>query len=160
MLLPCDQCAFCLQRASAADRTNLAGLLEGLIETARAHENGPEGFARTIAGQLLEEYLNVEEKFETDGRSTEQEVIDALRQVSSSVGAGPLSRPGRVVQAPALRVRLQGVSHLARELKRLDAQMGTPSSHITSDGLPRCTTRGIHLGLGWLVALFDLSAVN
>lgn len=47
----------------------------------RAHARGPAGFARSVAGRLLEEFLNVEEKFETGGRSTEQEVIDALRQV-------------------------------------------------------------------------------
>ena len=56
-------------------------LLEPLMEVARAHGEGKEGFARRVASGLLEGYLAVEERFETGGRATEQEVIDGLRQV-------------------------------------------------------------------------------
>ena len=48
-----------VQAAPPSERTNLSGVVEALLETARAHSAGPEGFARSVAGQLLEAYLNV-----------------------------------------------------------------------------------------------------
>ena len=48
---------------------------------ARAHEDGKEAYARGIAEELFEEYLQVEERFADKHEATEQEVIDSLRKV-------------------------------------------------------------------------------
>ncbi|KAL4426359.1 hypothetical protein ABPG77_004653 [Micractinium sp. CCAP 211/92] len=73
----------CLQECPASERSSLAGLLEPLQEVCRAHAGGKEGYARLLCTRLMESYLEVEEKFETGGKSTEQEVIDSLRQTHS-----------------------------------------------------------------------------
>lgn len=56
---------------------------------AQSHAGGPELYARRVATDLLESFLTVEEKFQSSCCATEQEVIDALRQVRArALGAG------------------------------------------------------------------------
>lgn len=69
-----------LAAAAPTERAALAALLEPLQDVARSHAKGKEEFARNVATKLLETYLEVEERFESDGKVTEQEVIDALRR--------------------------------------------------------------------------------
>jgi acetyl-CoA carboxylase/biotin carboxylase 1 len=69
---------------AGGERAALAALLEPLQEVARAHAGGKEEFARRVASALLESYLATEEQFESGGKATEQEVIDALRQKHAS----------------------------------------------------------------------------
>jgi acetyl-CoA carboxylase/biotin carboxylase 1 len=78
------------QAAPEDERAALAGLLEPLQEACRAHAGGKQGYARSLCTRLMEAFLAVEERFETGGRATEQEVIDSLRQVGGAAGpAGP-----------------------------------------------------------------------
>ena len=72
------------QSADPTDRGALAATLEPLQGVARAHRGGPEEYARRVALELLEAFLAVEEQFQTAGSATEQEVIDALRQVGAT----------------------------------------------------------------------------
>ncbi|PSC75189.1 acetyl-carboxylase 1-like [Micractinium conductrix] len=69
--------------APAGERAALSALLEALKEVASAHAGGKEGYATALCTRLIEGFLEVEERFETGGRSTEQEVIDSLRQTHS-----------------------------------------------------------------------------
>ena len=63
------------------ERASLAALLEPLQEVCGAHAGGKEEYARALCARLMEAFLAVEERFENGGKSTEQEVIDSLRQV-------------------------------------------------------------------------------
>lgn len=69
------------QESAAAERGGLAVLLEPLQDLCRAHAGGKGTYATALCARLIESFLEVEEKFETGGKSTEQEVIDSLRQV-------------------------------------------------------------------------------
>ena len=73
-----------LDESTSGERMALSALLEPLQEVARAHSGGKEAFARKVASQLLVSFLQVEEKFESGGKITEQEVIDGLRQAHAS----------------------------------------------------------------------------
>lgn len=73
-----------LNQASPEDRAGLEALLESLRQVARAHADGMESYARSVAVEILEAYLTVEEKFESGGMATEQEIIDDLRQAHPS----------------------------------------------------------------------------
>lgn len=74
---------FDTQASPVADSAALHATLEPLTKLVAAHAGGKEGYARGIALQLFEDFLAVEEQFQTGGAATEQEVIDTLRQVSS-----------------------------------------------------------------------------
>ena len=69
-----------IEGAEQCEKTALKSLLDPLLDIARKHSKGPEAYARSVAIELIEDFLKIEEKFETGGKSTEQEVIDALRQ--------------------------------------------------------------------------------
>ncbi|KAK2079983.1 hypothetical protein QBZ16_002378 [Prototheca wickerhamii] len=77
--------------ASEEARAALDPLLTPLLELTAAHAGGPEGHARRVARQLLERYLDVEERFESGGAKTDQEVIDGLRGTHSA-------DPGKVLE--------------------------------------------------------------
>ena len=62
------------------------GTLEPLQAVAQQHKGGQEEYARKVATGLLESFLLVEEHFQSSGAATEQEVIDALRQVRHGIG--------------------------------------------------------------------------
>lgn len=62
------------------------GTLEPLQAVAQQHKGGQEEYARKVATGLLESFLVVEEHFQSSGAATEQEVIDALRQVRQGIG--------------------------------------------------------------------------
>ncbi|PRW58200.1 acetyl- carboxylase 1-like isoform A [Chlorella sorokiniana] len=73
----------CLEESAASERAGLSTLLEPLQEACRAHSGGKGSYAAALCTRLIESYLEVEEKFETGGKMTEQEVIDSLRQTHS-----------------------------------------------------------------------------
>lgn len=77
----------CLQETAGSERGALAGNLDVLMGVARAHAQGKEAYARKVTTSLLEEFLRVEEAFQPgeDGL-TEQETIDAMRQVRITQG--------------------------------------------------------------------------
>ncbi|KAL4525084.1 hypothetical protein Ndes2526A_g07171 [Nannochloris sp. 'desiccata'] len=79
-----EEMAHAVDTAPAAERSALVTLLEPLQEVASAHAGGKEEFARRVAKNLLQSYLQIEEQFEYGGKITEQEVIDSLRQAHSS----------------------------------------------------------------------------
>lgn len=65
------------------ERSGLRATLEPLVKLAEARLKGPEGYAKQIAKDLLEHYLQVEEHFQIKPNlATEQDIIYALRQVS------------------------------------------------------------------------------
>jgi hypothetical protein len=76
------------QEAAAGEAPALGMLLEPLQEVCRAHADGKGEYARTLCTRLLGAFLEVEEQFEAGGKSTEQEVIDSLRQVRYGQGGG------------------------------------------------------------------------
>ena len=59
--------------------------LEGLTAVCERFKKGKEAYARAVASDLLQSFLEVEERFcsSADHSITEQEVIDGLRQVLS-----------------------------------------------------------------------------
>lgn len=63
------------------DRTALESQVEPLMRVAKAHENGKEAYARSVALELFEDFLRVEERFAANKDATEQEVIDSMRKV-------------------------------------------------------------------------------
>jgi len=73
-----------LDDAEPIDRTGLLSILDPLMALAKQHLDGRESYAQKVAAELIEEFLTVEEKFESGGRLTEQEIIDELRQAHSS----------------------------------------------------------------------------
>ena len=64
------------------DRAALESQLEGLLRVARAHDAGKESYAQSVATELFEDYLLVEERFAANKDATEQEVIDSMRKAS------------------------------------------------------------------------------
>ena len=74
-----------MQVAPAIEQSALVNLLDGLMAVCKRFEEGKEAYARDIATDLLISFLDVEERFSLDQQATEQEVIDALRQVSMSI---------------------------------------------------------------------------
>lgn len=53
------------QAASEADHGPLSGTLEPLIKVASRHQGGKEEHARSVASELLSQFLSVEENFAT-----------------------------------------------------------------------------------------------
>ena len=70
-----------MQASDPSERSALVGTLEPLQGVAQQHKGGQEEYARGVATSLLEAFLAVEENFQSSSAATEQEVIDALRQV-------------------------------------------------------------------------------
>ena len=58
--------------------------MEPLIRVASNHASGKEAYARSIAIELFEDFLRIEERFAAHKNATEQEVIDAMRLVRSA----------------------------------------------------------------------------
>lgn len=63
------------------DQNTLTSTLEGLRAMCKQYEKGKEVYARGVASELLQHFLDVEERFTSNPDATEQEVIDGLRQV-------------------------------------------------------------------------------
>jgi hypothetical protein len=80
-----------LQNAPVEEKANLQTQTAPLMQVAQAHLDGKEAYARGIATELLEDFLQVEERFTKSGM-TEQETIDAMRAVGGSISA---SRSGK-----------------------------------------------------------------
>ena len=72
-----------LQAADFIDRSGLEAQLEPLIKVAELHASGRQHYARSIASDLLQDFLAVEDRFAANKGHSEQEVIEALRLVSS-----------------------------------------------------------------------------
>lgn len=51
------------------------------MRVAKNHDAGKESYAQSIACELFEDYLRVEERFAANQEATEQEVIDSMRKV-------------------------------------------------------------------------------
>jgi len=77
-----------IEASPDGDGASLAATAEPLTRVARAHAGGKEVYARSVACDLFEEFLDVEERFASRGGATEQEVIDSLRGVyANNLGA-------------------------------------------------------------------------
>lgn len=72
------------QAAPTTDRTALESQVESLVKVAKAHEDDKASYARSIAEELFEDFLRVEERFAANKDATEQEVIDSMRRVCAS----------------------------------------------------------------------------
>ena len=70
-----------MQAAPFIDRAALESQVETLVRVAKAHENGKEAYARSIAFELFQDFLQIEERFAANKEATEQEVIDSMRLV-------------------------------------------------------------------------------
>lgn len=70
------------QVAEFMDRAAIESQVEPLIRVARSHNDGKEAYARSIAVDLFEDFLRVEERFAAKKNTTEQEIIDSMRLVS------------------------------------------------------------------------------
>lgn len=70
-----------MQKAEFIDRNALEAQLEPLIKVGELHALGRQQYARSIALDLLQEFLVVEEQFAANRGLTEQEVIESLRLV-------------------------------------------------------------------------------
>lgn len=71
-----------MQAAPVMDRAALEIQVEMLVRVAKAHETSKETYARSIATELFEDFLAIEERFAAIKDATEQEVIDSMRQAS------------------------------------------------------------------------------
>lgn len=70
-----------LQSFPPAERAALQQQLDPLVRVAKAHSRGPEEYCRSIVQELLSQFADVEEKFQSStGMTTEQEMIDTLRK--------------------------------------------------------------------------------
>ncbi|EFN59405.1 hypothetical protein CHLNCDRAFT_56737 [Chlorella variabilis] len=127
----------CLEESpDGGERASLAALLEPLQEVCGAHAGGKEEYARALCARLMEAFLAVEERFENGGKSTEQEVIDSLRQVHSgklqAVLDIVLSHQGAALKCALLQrlmsaLVLPAPEHYRSLLRRL-AALAEPSS--------------------------------
>lgn len=72
---------FVCQAAPFIDRAAVDSQVEPLIRVARSHANGKEAYARSVAIELFEDFLIIEERFAANKNTTEQEVIDSMRLV-------------------------------------------------------------------------------
>ncbi|KAL4859471.1 Acetyl-CoA carboxylase 1 [Chlorella vulgaris] len=127
----------CLEEClDGGERASLAALLEPLQEVCRAHAGGKREYARALCTRLMESFLAVEEQFESGGKSTEQEVIDSLRQVHSGKLPAVLdivvSHQGAALKCALLQrlmsaLVLPAPEHYRSQLRRL-AALSEPSS--------------------------------
>lgn len=70
------------QESPTGERAALAMVVEPLMQVAKQHGSSRETFARKLVTSLLDQFLDVEERFQLSGEATtEQEVVDALRKV-------------------------------------------------------------------------------
>ncbi|KAK9799384.1 hypothetical protein WJX73_008409 [Symbiochloris irregularis] len=70
-----------IEKAPTEERKALRSHTEGLTAVCHRFRHGKEAYARSIASELLAAFLDVEERFcHGDQDTTEQEVIDGLRQ--------------------------------------------------------------------------------
>ncbi|KAK9805253.1 hypothetical protein WJX72_008860 [[Myrmecia] bisecta] len=130
-----------IQAAAPADRSALSTTVEPLVKVAVAHAEGKEAYARSLALELFEDYLAVEERFQLSGVGTEQEIIDALRQVHSEE---LLKVVGIVVSHQGLRLKsalilelmnavvLAAPEHYRTVLRRLAGLVGKGSSEVAA----------------------------
>ena len=81
------------QAAPFIDRAALESQVEPLIRVATSHASGKEAYARSVAIELFEDFLRIEERFAAHKNATEQEVIDAMRLVRVSSLCTRLSGP-------------------------------------------------------------------
>eukprot|EP00803_Ostreobium_quekettii_P003946 evm.model.scf_1945.1 EVM.evm.TU.scf_1945.1 scf_1945:1899-19188(+) len=129
-----------LQECPIDDRATLLGTLEPLIRFAEEHSQGNEGYACRVAKDLLDTYLNVEEKFLTNARlTTEQEIIDSLRVehsgslkdvldlVLSHLG---VARKSKLVNALLTSLVLPAPAAFRPQLRRLTALSGKPTEEV------------------------------
>ncbi|KAF6253758.1 carboxyl transferase domain-containing protein [Scenedesmus sp. NREL 46B-D3] len=66
---------------AGAEKAALQQQLDPLVRVAKAHAQGPAEYARSIVQELLSQFADVEEKFQSSsGVTTEQEMVDALRK--------------------------------------------------------------------------------
>jgi hypothetical protein len=71
----------CDVQGAGADKAALQQQLDPLVRVAKAHAQGPAEYARSIVQELLSQFADVEEKFQSSsGVTTEQEMVDALRK--------------------------------------------------------------------------------
>ncbi len=71
-----------MQATPEKERSALSGTIGPLREAAEPHAGGPAAYAHHVALQLLDAFLETEERFSGGaGSPSEQEVIDSLRQV-------------------------------------------------------------------------------
>jgi hypothetical protein len=65
-----------VQASADAEKALLQTTLEPLMRVAKAHARGPEDYARSIVHDLLENFANVEEKFqvgESEGKGARRD---------------------------------------------------------------------------------------
>ena len=74
-----------MQASSVIDRAAVDSQVEPLIRVAQNHAGGKEAYARSIAIELFEDFLSIEERFAAKKSATEQEIIDSMRLVQSPV---------------------------------------------------------------------------
>jgi hypothetical protein len=80
-LRECLVSALCAVQGAGADKAALQQQLDPLVRVAKAHAQGPAEYARSIVQELLAQFADVEEKFQSSsGVTTEQEMVDALRK--------------------------------------------------------------------------------
>jgi acetyl-CoA carboxylase/biotin carboxylase 1 len=79
-----DAMAKGIDDAAEDDRPGLVQLLEPLQAVARDHSQGLEAYAMKVAKRLMDNFLEVEEHFQTTEGMTEQEVIDSMRKSYAS----------------------------------------------------------------------------
>jgi len=72
-----------VQASPFIDRAAVESQVEPLSRVAQSHASGKEAYARSIAIELFEDFLHIEERFAANKTATEQEVIDSMRLVST-----------------------------------------------------------------------------
>ncbi|MEW5311712.1 MAG: hypothetical protein WDW38_003401 [Sanguina aurantia] len=107
-----------IEEAPAVERPSLALVSEPLVAVAKQHGTSREAFARRLVTSLLEQFLDVEERFQLSGEATtEQEVVDALRKEHS----------GELAAVLDLVMAHQGLQHRAELASRLMLTLVLPS---------------------------------
>ena len=125
-----------LQEVNASERAILESHVEGLLRVAQAHSNGKESYARSIAMNLFEDFLLVEELFAANKDATEQEVIDSLRKVRQPLLRHRLDHitniSGVVMYAPVI---LEGMAECCTKQKTKGWWTPQKSRHCSSTDL-------------------------
>jgi hypothetical protein len=105
-------------QGSSSDQAMLQQQLDPLMRVAKAHAKGTEEYARSIVHEVLAQFADVEEMFQTSsGVTTEQEMIDKLRKM----------HPNNHQAVLDMVISHQGLPHKIELVKRILSTLVLPA---------------------------------
>jgi hypothetical protein len=105
-------------QGNPSDQAMLQQQLDPLMRVAKAHAKGTEEYARSIVHEILSQFADVEEMFQTSsGVTTEQEMIDKLRKM----------HPNNHQAVLDMVISHQGLPHKIELVKRILSTLVLPA---------------------------------